>query len=179
MSRRNTNSSFKLILQFTWQPYIYPTTLTKEEILESHRSVLCSFRNFNQRWRTGFTINLLESQITQVSFRTALYCWVCQMLHETSFQIINMHSIGGQNRASELLWYYSYLRGGVNQMWIFWLTTYLLCLVDVFFNRQSASLWVQTVLLFSLTCSFIHTFVWGRLHTGASQEKRKEDSPIL
>jgi hypothetical protein len=28
--------------QFTWQPYIYPT-LTKEEILDNHRSVLCSF----------------------------------------------------------------------------------------------------------------------------------------
>ena len=28
-----------------------------------------------------------------------------QMLHETSFQIINMYSIGGQNRASELLWH--------------------------------------------------------------------------
>ena len=27
--------------------------------------------------------------------------------------------------------------------------------MDVFFNRQSAYLWVQTVLLFSLTCSFI------------------------
>jgi hypothetical protein len=37
----------------------------------------------------------------------------------------------------------------------FWLTTYLLSLVDVFFNRQSAYLWVQTVLLFSPTCSFI------------------------
>jgi hypothetical protein len=36
-----------------------------------------------------------------------LYCWVCQMLHETSFQIINKYrySIGGQNRASELLWH--------------------------------------------------------------------------
>jgi hypothetical protein len=32
---------------------------------------------------------------------------------------------------------------------------YLLCLMDVFFNRQSAYLWVQTVLLFSPTCSFI------------------------
>jgi hypothetical protein len=30
-----------------------------------------------------------------------------------------------------------------------WLTTYLLCLVDMFFNRQSVYLWVQTVLLFS------------------------------
>ena len=37
----------------------------------------------------------------------------------------------------------------------FWLKTYLLCLVDVFFNRQSAYLWVQTVLLFSPTCFFI------------------------
>jgi len=27
------------------------------------------------------------------------------MLHETSFQIINMYSIGSQNRASELLWH--------------------------------------------------------------------------
>ena len=29
------------------------------------------------------------------------------MLHEISFQIINMYSIGGQNWASELLWHYS------------------------------------------------------------------------
>ena len=37
----------------------------------------------------------------------------------------------------------------------FWLTTYLFSLVDVSFNIQSAYLWVQTVLLFSPTCSFI------------------------
>jgi len=37
------------------------------------------------------------------------------------------------------------------------LTTYLLRLVDVFFNRQSAYLWLQTVLLFSPTCVFIST----------------------
>jgi hypothetical protein len=36
-------------------------------------------------------------------FQIALNCWVCQMLHETSFQISNIYSIGGQNRASELL----------------------------------------------------------------------------
>jgi len=40
----------------------------------------------------------------KVSLQTALYCWVCQMLHETSFQIINMY-ISGQIRASELLWH--------------------------------------------------------------------------
>jgi len=31
----------------------------------------------------------------------------------------------------------------------------LLCLVGVFFNRESAYLWLQTVLLFSPTCSVI------------------------
>ena len=65
-------------------PTCTPTTFTKEELLDNHRS-------------------LLDFKITQVSFQTSLYCWVCQMLHETSFQIINMYSIGGQNRASELL----------------------------------------------------------------------------
>jgi hypothetical protein len=37
----------------------------------------------------------------------------------------------------------------------FLLTTFLFCLVDVFFSRQSVYLWVQAVLLFSPTCSFI------------------------
>ena len=39
----------------------------------------------------------------------------------------------------------------------FWLMPYLLCLVDVFFDRQSAYLWLQIVLFFSPTCSFIRT----------------------
>jgi hypothetical protein len=33
------------------------------------------------------------------------YCRVCQMFHEISFKIINMYSIGGQNRDSEILWH--------------------------------------------------------------------------
>jgi hypothetical protein len=37
-----------------------------------------------------------------------LYCWVCQMLHETSLQIINIYSISGHNRASELRFVPSY-----------------------------------------------------------------------
>ena len=50
----------------------------------------------------------------------------------------------------------------------FWLS-----LVDVFFNRQLAYLWVQTMILYS------PLFVWGRLHTGAFQEKQKEASSIF
>ena len=49
-----------------------PTTLTKEVILDNHRSVLCSFQ-------------------------TTLYCWVCQIFNETSFLIISMYSIGGNS----------------------------------------------------------------------------------
>jgi hypothetical protein len=81
-------------------PTYTPTTLTKDEILDNHRSVLCSF---------GISTKDEELDLpslywipTQVPFQTALYCWVCQMLHETSFQIINIYSIGGQNRVSEL-----------------------------------------------------------------------------
>ena len=83
------------------QPTYSPTTLTKEDIMDNHRSVLCSF---------GISTKDEELDLpslywipTQVPFQTALYCWVCQMLHETSFQIINMYSISSQNRASELL----------------------------------------------------------------------------
>ena len=52
-------------------------------------------------------------------------------------------------------------------------TTYLLCLVDVFFNRQSA--WhTYGNKLCSSSRRHVPLFVSGRLHTGASQEKRKE-----
>jgi hypothetical protein len=39
------------------------------------------------------------------------------MLHDNSFQIINIYSISGQNRVSELPRHYL-LMSGVNQMWI-------------------------------------------------------------
>jgi hypothetical protein len=39
-------------------------------------------------------------------YKTALYYWICQMLYETSFQIINIYSISSQNRASELVLYW-------------------------------------------------------------------------
>jgi hypothetical protein len=46
----------------------------------------------------------------------------------------------------------------------FWLTTYLLWLVDVFFNRQSAYLWVQTAVLADLFLySYEADFIQGLL----------------
>ena len=51
----------------------------------------------------------------------------------------------------------SYLKLVSSTCSCFWLTTYLLCLVDVFFNKHATYPWVQIVLLFSPTCSFIRT----------------------
>ena len=80
-------------------PTYTPTTLTKEEILDNHRSVLYSFGISTK----DEELDLPSLYWIQVSFQTALYCWVCQMLQETSFQIINFYSISRQNRVSELL----------------------------------------------------------------------------
>jgi hypothetical protein len=45
-----------------------------------------------------------------VSFQTARYCWVCQVLHETSFQIINMYSIFYETQLDQLPWFVLQLR---------------------------------------------------------------------
>ena len=77
-------------------PIYTPTTLTKEEILDNHRSVLC--------FMFGISTKDEELDLPSLYWIPKLHnCWVCQMLNETSFQIINMYSIGGQNRASGLL----------------------------------------------------------------------------
>ena len=60
-------------------------------------------------------------------------------------------------------------------MLTFWLTAYLLCLVDVFFNRHHT----YRYKLCSSSRQRIPVFAWGRFHTGSSQEKRTKASPIL
>ena len=52
-------------------------------------------------------------------------------------------------------------------LYSFWFTTYLL--EGVFFNRQFAFLWLPIVLFFLMTLSL---FIWSRLHTVASTEKK-------
>jgi len=50
--------------------------------------------------------------------------------------------------------------------------TFLLFLVDVLFNKQSAFPWISTV-LFSSTCS-----LWNILYVPSFQEQRNEASPV-
>jgi hypothetical protein len=187
--------------------------------------------NFNQRWRTGSTITLLDSYITQVSFQAAYIAGSAKCSTKSLSKILTC-ILSAVKTGFQSYCDISYSRGGVNQMWIlknskdlleyiqsrslsfgnsietfdfsilyttilhsklkdrwgelvqlrfitmddhtlilpksclklissicssFWFMTYLLCLVDVFFNGMSTYLWVQTVLLFSPTCSFIRT----------------------
>jgi hypothetical protein len=84
-------------------PTYTPTTLTKEEIMERHRSVLCSFGISTNDEELDLPSLYWIPKLHKCPFKQRYFARVCQMLHENSFQIVNMYSIGGQNRASELL----------------------------------------------------------------------------
>ena len=139
--------------QFIWQPYIYP---------------------HDGRANSG---------------KSVLYCWVCQMIREITYQLSSIYSISGQNRASQLLCHLILLglcESNVNS------ETFLFNQISCFrkiqilfrekntivltkgslkipsskcsslsdvmlgecvlFNKQSAFLWILTVLLFLSTC---------------------------
>ena len=76
------------------------------------------------------------------------------MLHETSFQIINMYSIGGQNRASELVTLAT--RGVV------WILRNLKDLLDYIQSRTLSS------------CNSIKTFDFSTLYTTIPHSKLKD-----
>lgn len=69
------------------------------------RKHLRKYNSFQPKWRTGSFYTLQDTKITLLSLQTTLYCWVCRMLHGTSFQVLDIYFISGLNRASELLWY--------------------------------------------------------------------------
>jgi hypothetical protein len=59
----------------------------------------------------------MNSSITKVCFQTALFYWFCQMLHETSFQFLNMYSISVKTEFQSYC-DTSYTKSGVHQMWM-------------------------------------------------------------
>ena len=92
----------------------------------------------------------------QVSLQTALYNWVCRMLHEISYQNINIYVISGQNRSYCDT---SCSRDGVTQMWI------LKNSKDLFVHIQSRSLF---------SCNSINTFNLSALYTIIPYSKLKD-----
>ena len=82
--------------------YINSMTFMKDEILDNHGSVLCSFGISPKMKKWIFPDSTGYLKIAQVTIQIVLYCLVYLMLHETSFKIINtaISSISGQNTAS-------------------------------------------------------------------------------
>ena len=74
--------------EYLGNPTYTPTTPTIKKILDNHRSVLRSFaistKNEELNLPSFYRIFKLHIKSLQTAF---LYCWVCQMLLETSFQI--------------------------------------------------------------------------------------------
>ena len=79
-------------------------------------------------------------------------------------------------KANTLILPTSYLKLIASTYSCLWLATYLLCLVDVSYNRQVVYLWIQFVLLFSPTCFCIP--MRETSYRGFSR-KTKKASPIL
>jgi hypothetical protein len=99
-------------------------------------------------WVPGFTPALVESMLVIFLVFCVVFIGRVSVGHLFSF----LCCVFGRVCVGHCLSFLCCIFGRVN---VGRLTTYLLCLVDVFFNRQSAYLWVQIVPLFSPTCSFI------------------------
>jgi hypothetical protein len=80
----------------------YTPTLSKEETLYNNRSVLCSFVISTKGEELDLPSLYWIPLLHKCPFKQR-YIAGCQMLHETSFQIINRYYISGQYQPSELL----------------------------------------------------------------------------
>jgi hypothetical protein len=74
------------------------TTLAKVEILDNHMSVLCT-----KDEELDLPLLYWISKLHKCPYKHRCRYITCQMLHETSFQIINIYSTRGQKRTSVLL----------------------------------------------------------------------------
>ena len=130
MSTRTTSILNTLQVSPRWQVCCCPCINIPRRHLRKRKSLTV----VGQFWvpcgiSSGSSVTLLDSLITQVSLRTSLYCWVCQMLCEISFHIINIYSLSAQISLQSYC-NTCYSRGGVNQMWILKTSIDLLRVVD-------------------------------------------------
>jgi hypothetical protein len=68
-----TNPGSAPVHHISGQPYIYPDDTYERGNPGQSWACFVFLWSFNQRWRTGFTITLLDSSIRQVSFQVALH----------------------------------------------------------------------------------------------------------
>jgi len=121
----------------------------------------------SSRWCPCNLVLCLEGQTIFVSYNFVMGGTFCY--NNFSFHKLYAYVLG-HGIASSLKYKYLVLRrdksaspktfSETDTQWLsFWLTTYLLCLMRVCFNRQSAFIWYLTVLPFSATF-----LLRGRLH---------------
>ena len=180
-----------------FNPTYTPTTLTKEAILDNHGYLLCFF---------GITTKDEQLDLPSLYWIPLLHkgsckqCYVAGSAKCSTKPLSKLLTEGQIKGVGPAVFHrkerrYKYL---VLERDIFYfakkhsdstkkktdIINMLEFLVDNIFaifggmvcNRQSAYIWVQTVLLFSPTCFLL---VSGRLHPGTSHEKRKETNLIL
>ena len=92
--------------------------------------------------------------------QTVLYCWVSQVFHEASFQIINISIQSAVKTGLHIYNDTSYSRSGVNQMWI------LTNSYDLFEYIKSRSI---------SSCNSIKTFNFSTLYTTIPRLKIKKN----
>ena len=88
--------------KFTCQPHIYPDD-TYERGNPGQSGLLSVPLEFQPKMKNGIYHHSTGFLNNTTLHSSSLLYRVCKMLHETSFHIINMYSIGSQNRTSELL----------------------------------------------------------------------------
>ena len=135
-------------------PTYTPTTPTKEEFLDNHRSALCSFGISTKDEELDISSLYWIPKLQKCPFKQR---YIAGLHNETSFRIINMYSISSQKRVQSYC-DTSYSRGGVNQMWI------LKNSKDLLEYIQSRSL---------SSCNSIKTFNFSTLYTTIPHSKLK------
>ena len=103
-------------------PTYTPTTLTKEEILDNHRSVLCSFGISTKNWIYHHSTGFLNytSVLTNSYIAGSAKCST-KPLSKLLTCILSAVTTGLQNYCDT-----RYTRGGMNQMWILKNSKYML-----------------------------------------------------
>ena len=88
-------------------PTYTSTTLTKEELLENHRSVLCSFGISTKDEKLDLPPLYWIPQLHKCPYKQR---YIAGSAKCSSFHIIMMHSISCQTQASELMWHWQLKR---------------------------------------------------------------------
>ena len=162
-----------------WNPGLYTRglpSLMKPRVIYTWTSFLDEtpeyiYLDFPLRWKPGVYIPGLPSSIESRS----IYIWTAILDKARGIYIYEIYIYSMESRGYMIVWrkVEPYLSYCLDQNM---LTTYLWCLVEVFFQQSGHSYEYKQS---SSSRRLVPLFAWGPFHTEASHEKRKEATPIL